>query len=147
MGLFDFARNIGKKIFGKEEEAPAALEQHINEDNPGVEGLKVEVKDGVATLSGTAQSAEALEKAVLMAGNAMGIESVKADGMTIADGSQIGGDDEFYVIQKGDTLWKIAEKAYGNGAKYTRIVEVNREVIKNADLIFPGQKIRIPKNV
>lgn len=147
MGLFDFARNIGKKIFGKEEEAPAALEQHINEDNPGIDGLKVEVKDGVATLSGTAQSAEALEKAVLMAGNAMGIESVKADGMTIADGSQIGGDDEFYVIQKGDTLWKIAEKAYGNGAKYTRIVEVNREVIKNADLIFPGQKIRIPKNV
>lgn len=147
MGLFDFARNIGKKIFGKEEEAPAALEQHINEDNPGIEGLKVEVKDGVATLSGTAQSAEALEKAVLMAGNAMGIESVKADGMTIADGSQIGSDDEFYVIQKGDTLWKIAEKAYGNGAKYTRIVEVNREVIKNADLIFPGQKIRIPKNI
>lgn len=52
MGLFDFARDIGKKIFGKEEEAPAALQQHIEEDNPGVSGLKVEVKDGVATLSG-----------------------------------------------------------------------------------------------
>ncbi len=147
MGLFDFARNIGKKIFGKEDEAPAALEQHINEDNPGVSGLKVEVKDGVATLSGKASSAEALEKAVLMAGNAMGIQEVKADGMSITDGSQVGGDDEFYVIEKGDTLWGIAEKAYGNGAKYTKIVEVNREVIKNADLIFPGQKIRIPKNV
>ncbi|MGB5598849.1 MAG: LysM peptidoglycan-binding domain-containing protein [Thiothrix litoralis] len=48
---------------------------------------------------------------------------------------------------KGDTLWKIAENAYGNGAKYTKIVEVNREVIKNADKIFPGQKIRIPKNI
>lgn len=147
MGLFDFARNIGKKIFGSEEEAPAALANHINEDNPGVSDLKVEVKDGVATLSGTAQSAEALEKAVLMAGNAMGIETVKADGMVIADGSQVGGDDEFYVIQKGDTLWEIAEKAYGNGAKYTRILEVNREVIKDADKIFPGQKIRIPKNI
>lgn len=147
MGLFDFARNIGKKIFGKEEEASTALEQHINEDNPGVSGLKVEVKDGVATLSGEASSAEALEKAVLMTGNAMGIQEVKADGMNIADGSQVGGDDEFYVIEKGDTLWGIAEKAYGNGAKYTKIVDVNREVIKNADLIFPGQKIRIPKNV
>jgi nucleoid-associated protein YgaU len=147
MGLFDFARNIGKKVFGKEEEAPAALTQHINEDNPGVDGLQVEVKDGVATLTGQAQSAEALEKAVLMAGNAMGIESVKADGMTIADGSQVGGDDEFYIIEKGDTLWKIAENAYGNGAKYTKIVEVNREVIKDADKIFPGQKIRIPKNI
>lgn len=147
MGLFDFARDIGKKLFGKEEEAPAALEQHINEDNPGISGLQVQVQDGVATLTGEAQSAEALEKAVLMAGNALGIQEVRADGLTIADGSQVGGDDEFYVIQKGDTLWKIAEKAYGNGSKYTKIVEVNREVIKNADLIFPGQKIRIPKGI
>jgi nucleoid-associated protein YgaU len=147
MGLFDFARNIGKKIFGKEEEAPEALAQHINEDNPGVSGLQVQVQDGGATLTGEASSAEALEKAVLMAGNAMGIQEVKADNMTITDGSQIGGDDEFYIIEKGDTLWKIAEKAYGNGSKYTKIVEVNREVIKNADLIFPGQKIRIPKSI
>lgn len=147
MGLFDFVRNVGKKIFDNEEEAPAALAQHINEDNPGIDGLQVEVKDGVATLTGRAQSAEALEKAVLMAGNVMGIESVKADGMTIADGSQVGSDDEFYVIAKGDTLWKIAQKVYGDGRKYTRIVEVNREVIKDADKIFPGQKIRIPKAI
>ena len=147
MGLFDFARNIGKKIFGKEEDAPAALEQHINEDNPGVSGLQVQVNDGVATLTGQAQSAEALEKAVLMAGNAMGIQEVKADGMTISDGSQVGGDDEFYVIEKGDTLWEIADKAYGDGNKFKQIVEVNREVIKDADRIFPGQKIRIPKNI
>lgn len=147
MGLFDFARNIGKKIFGKEEDAPAALEQHINEDNPGVSGLQVQVNDGVATLTGQAQSAEALEKAVLMAGNAMGIQEVKADGMTISDGSQVGSDDEFYVIEKGDTLWEIAKNAYGDGNKYQQIVEVNREVIKDADKIFPGQKIRIPKNI
>jgi nucleoid-associated protein YgaU len=147
MGLFDFARNIGKKLFHTEDEAPAALTQHINEDNPGVSGLQVQVNDGVATISGEAQSSEALEKAVLMAGNAMGIQEVKADGMTVADGSQVGGDDEFYIIEKGDTLWKIAEKAYGNGSKYTKIVEVNREVIKDADKIFPGQKIRIPKNI
>lgn len=147
MGLFDFARNVGKKIFNKEEEAPVALQQHIEEDNPGVDSLQVEVQDGVATLSGEAQSAEALEKAVLMAGNAMGIEEVKADEMTISDGSQVGEDDEFYVIEKGDTLWDIATKAYNDGTKYTKIVEVNREVIKDADRIFPGQKIRIPKNI
>ena len=72
MGLFDFARNIGKKLFGKEEEAPAAIKQHIEEDNPGVSNLQVQVKDGVATLTGQAQSAEALEKAVFMTGNALG---------------------------------------------------------------------------
>jgi nucleoid-associated protein YgaU len=147
MGLFDFARNIGKKLFGKEEEAPEAIKQHIEEDNPGVANLQVQVKDGVATLTGQAQSAEALEKAVLMTGNALGIEKVQADQMNIADGSKVGGDDEFYVIQKGDTLWKIAEKAYGDGSKYNRIVEVNREVIRDPNKIFPGQKIRIPKSL
>ena len=147
MGLFDFARNIGKKLFGKEEEAPAAIKQHIEEDNPGVSNLQVQVKDGVATLTGQAQSAEALEKAVLMTGNALGIDKVQADQMSIADGSKVGGDDEFYVIQKGDTLWKIAEKAYGDGSKYNSIVEVNREVIRDPNKIFPGQKIRIPKSL
>lgn len=147
MGLFDFARNIGKKLFGKEDEAPAAIKQHIEEDNPGVSNLQVQVKDGVATLTGQAQSAEALEKAVLMTGNALGIDKVQADQMSIADGSKVGGDDEFYVIQKGDTLWKIAEKAYGDGSKYNRIVEVNREVIRDPNKIFPGQKIRIPKSL
>ena len=147
MGLFDFARNIGKKLFGKEEEAPAAIKQHIEEDNPGVSNLQVQVKDGVATLTGQAQSAEALEKAVLMTGNALGLDKVQADQMSIADGSKVGGDDEFYVIQKGDTLWKIAEKAYGDGSKYNRIVEVNREVIRDPNKIFPGQKIRIPKSL
>lgn len=49
-----------------------------------------------------------------------------------------------YEIQKGDTLWGIASKAYGNGARYTEIVEANPNVIDNPDRIYPGQKIRIP---
>lgn len=147
MGLFNFVREIGKKIFGSESEAPLALENLINADNPGVENIKIGVQDGIATLTGEASSAAALEKAVLIIGNTQGIQEVKADGVVIKDGSQVAADDEFYVIQKGDTLWKIAEQTYGNGAKYTKIVEVNQEVIKNADLIFPGQKIRIPKNI
>ncbi|KAE9525779.1 peptidoglycan-binding protein LysM [Testudinibacter aquarius] len=147
MGLFDFVGNIGKKIFGKEEEASSAVTQHISEDNPGVENVAVKVENGVAKIEGTAKDASALEKAILMAGNIAGITKVEAEGVTIASGEALASDDEFYVIEKGDTLWKIAEKAYGNGAKYTKIVEVNKEVIKDADKIFPGQKIRIPKGL
>ncbi|PJG82911.1 peptidoglycan-binding protein LysM [Caviibacterium pharyngocola] len=145
MGLFDFVGDIGKKIFSKKEEASAAVTNHIAEDNPGVENVSVKVEDGVATLEGNAVSAEALEKAVLMAGNIIGINSVNVDKVSVANGETLAGDDEFYVIQKGDTLWKIAEKTYGNGAKYTAIVNANKEVIKDADKIFPGQKIRLPK--
>lgn len=147
MGLFNFAMNMGKKLFGSETEAPAAIQKLIEEDNPGVENLQVQVEDGRAILSGKASSAEALEKAVLMAGNVQGIETIDAEGVTIADGSAVAGDDQFYTIEKGDTLWKIAEQAYGNGSKYQKIFEANREVIKDPDKIYPGQKIRIPKNL
>lgn len=147
MGLFNFAMNMGKKLFGSETEAPAAIQKLIEEDNPGVENLQIQVKDGRAILSGKASSAEALEKAVLMAGNVQGIETIDAESVTIADGSAVAGDDQFYTIEKGDTLWKIAEKAYGNGSKYQKIFEANREVIKDPDKIYPGQKIRIPKNL
>lgn len=147
MGLFDFVSNIGNKLFKKEEDASSAVTAHLNADNPGVENAQVTVSNGVASISGVAASAEAVEKAVLMAGNVEGIESVNIDNLQIANGESLGGDDEFYVIEKGDTLWKIAEKAYGNGAKYTAIVEANKEVIKDADKIFPGQKIRIPKGL
>ncbi|HPQ96085.1 MAG: peptidoglycan-binding protein LysM [Thiothrix sp.] len=152
MGLFDFARNIGKKVFGGEDDdqkASAKLQEHIAKANPGVENLQVAVKDGVATIKGDAKSPEALEKAILMAGNAMGVQEVQAAEATVAGTQQVqlGGDDEFYIIEKGDSLWKIAEKAYGNGAKYTAIFEANREVIEDPDKIFPGQKIRIPKSL
>lgn len=148
MGLFDFAANIGKKLFGNDDDPADKLQEHINDDNPGISNLQVEVNDGVATIKGDAESPEALEKAILMAGNAMGIQEVQASDVTVAgSAAQIADEDEFYTIEKGDSLWKIAEKAYGNGAKYTAIFEANREVIKDADLIFPGQKIRIPKGI
>lgn len=147
MGLFDFAANIGKKLFNKEEEASQAVTEHLNEDNPGVENVQVTVENSVANLTGIAATAAAVEKAVLMAGNIEGISEVKIDGVQIANGEALAGDDEFYVIQKGDTLWEIATKAYGNGAKYKAIVEANKEVIKDENKIFPGQKIRIPKGL
>ena len=145
MGLFDFVVDIGKKLFSKAEDASDAVTKHIAEDNPGIENLSVTVENGVANIQGSSVSATALEKAILMAGNIAGIAAVKAEGVTIQNGESLAADDEFYVIQKGDTLWKIAEKTYGNGTKYTAIVEANKEVIKDADKIFPGQKIRLPK--
>ena len=49
-----------------------------------------------------------------------------------------------YTIVKGDTLWGIATKFYGNGSQYTKIYNANKSIIKNANLIYPGQKIVIP---
>jgi nucleoid-associated protein YgaU len=142
MGLFDFVKDIGNKIFGSEDEAPEKIKKHIESANPGISNLEVSVENGVATLSGQAESAEAMEKAVLMAGNIKGIGEVRADGLTAPAPVEAV---EYYAIQKGDTLSAIAKKYYGNANDYPRIFEANREVIKDANLIFPGQKIRIPK--
>ncbi|MDX2488946.1 peptidoglycan-binding protein LysM [Desulfosarcina sp.] len=141
MGLFDFARNIGNKLFGSEDEAPEKIKGHIEEENPGVSNLEVSVKDGVATLSGQAESAEAMQKAVLMAGNVKGISEVHADGLTAPAPVQ---EVQYYEIQSGDSLSAIAKKYYGKASDYPRIFEANREVIKDPNLIYPGQKIRIP---
>lgn len=144
MGLFGFAKKIGKKLFNREAnaaEAATSIQSHIEKDNPGIENLKVEFNDGVASISGKANSSEALEKAVLMAGNVEGVSEVTIESV---EAPPLADNVEYYEIQSGDTLWAVAKHFYGNGSKYTKIFEANREVIKDPDKIYPGQKIRIP---
>jgi nucleoid-associated protein YgaU len=54
-------------------------------------------------------------------------------------------EDRFYVVEKGDSLSKIAKKFYGDANAWRRIHEANRERIKDPDLIQPGWKLRIPE--
>ena len=49
-----------------------------------------------------------------------------------------------YTVAAGDSLSKIAKKLYGDGGKWKRIFEANRDIIKNPDLIHPGQVLKIP---
>ncbi len=49
-----------------------------------------------------------------------------------------------YVIQEGDSLWKIAKREYGDGMQWKRLYEFNKDVIKNPDRPKKGTKIRIP---
>ena len=49
-----------------------------------------------------------------------------------------------YTVKRGDCLWNIAKRFYGNGAKYTTIYIANRSKIRNPNLIYPGQVLWIP---
>lgn len=49
------------------------------------------------------------------------------------------------VIQPGDTLWRIAERRYGQGVRYTLIFSANADRIRDPDLIYPGQVFRLPE--
>lgn len=49
------------------------------------------------------------------------------------------------IVRSGDTLWQIAERHYGNGRQFTQIFRSNREQIRNPNLIYPSQKLMLPK--
>ncbi len=49
-----------------------------------------------------------------------------------------------YTVVKGDCLWNIAKKYYGNGNQYMKIYNANRDKIKKPSLIYPGQVFVIP---
>ena len=48
-------------------------------------------------------------------------------------------------MQKGDTLWAIANTYLGNGSRYNEIFEANRPMLSDPDKIYPGQVLRIPQ--
>ena len=51
------------------------------------------------------------------------------------------------VIQRGNNLWRIAEQHYGEGLRYSVIFQANAELIRNPDLIYPGQVFTVPELV
>ena len=141
MGLFDFVKDIGTRLFGSHDDPAAKIKAHIEASNPGIDGLEVAFEDGKVKLSGNAQDQAAMEKAVLMAGNVEGVTDVDSSAVAAPPAEK---KVEYYVIQKGDTLWAIAARFLRSGARHPEIFEANREVIQHPDRIYPGQKIRIP---
>ena len=49
-----------------------------------------------------------------------------------------------YVVVSGDSLSKIAKREYGNANDWKRIFEANKDILKDPDKIYPGQKLKIP---
>ena len=47
-------------------------------------------------------------------------------------------------IRRGDNLWRISRRLYGQGIRYTVIYDANRNVISDPNLIFPGQVFVVP---
>ena len=49
-----------------------------------------------------------------------------------------------YKVSSGDTLWKIADKLYGDGEKWKVIYEANKDKLSSPGTIIPGQELVIP---
>ncbi|WP_445501759.1 LysM peptidoglycan-binding domain-containing protein [Microvirga sp. G4-2] len=48
------------------------------------------------------------------------------------------------IISKGDNLWRISQRIYGSGYRYTVIYGANKDQIRNPNLIYPGQVFVLP---
>ncbi len=51
---------------------------------------------------------------------------------------------KIYEVKPGDSLSKIAKREYGSANAWKAIFEANKDVIKDPDKIYPGQKLKIP---
>jgi len=146
MSLLSFLKNAGAEIFGRGGKSEdESIREHVMQELSGkVEELKVGWNNGTVTLEGKADSQETKEKAILIAGNVKGVEQVNGEGIQVA-AKPISTSVEFYTVEKGDSLSKIAQKTYGDSSKFNYLFEANREVIKDPNLIYPGQKLRVPE--
>ena len=160
MGLFSFLKNAGAKLFdksgskakkAKEAEASSVelTKARINLLRSVVEGLEgIEVRDldiamheDTVIVTGEVDSQADREKVILALGNVQGVAQVDDRISVVAPEPEA----DFYEVQKGDSLSKIAKKYYGNAMKYPVIFEANKPMLKSPDLIYPGQMLRIPK--
>jgi hypothetical protein len=81
------------------------------------------------------------------------IDQVQPDGKVVARlevpfGKTAAGDvvtPQAITIVPGNNLWRIAQRIYGEGIRYTVIYQANRGLIKDPDLIYPGQVFVLPK--
>jgi nucleoid-associated protein YgaU len=173
MGIFDFVKNAGASVFGSSEaekaaeaarlEAEAAeeakaqyraqLEQFNRETSQKLiavvksHGFATDSIDvsfdaatARATLTGNVPTQADREKIVLLVGNTEGVAQVDDQlGVTNPEPQAT-----FHTVVKGDTLSKIAKAVYGDAMKYPVIFEANKPMLKDPDLIYPGQVLRIP---
>jgi nucleoid-associated protein YgaU len=145
MGLFDFAKKVGSKIFGASEAqaAPAEeLKKEAAKHGLDTSGVNVEVQGDKVVLTGNAMSMEEAEKIILAMGNTMGVAQIDSK-LAVNDAVAAS---KMVTVKKGDTLWKIAEESYGKGkgGQYDKIFQANRPMLSHPDKIYPGQVLRIP---
>ena len=156
MGIFEFVREAGAKVGLAESpaaKAEAEKDEELHELREGNkllrlilqkdlvnENPKVKYDDGVATVWGTAPDQKVKENTILSIGNCAGVEKVD-DRMEVKEPAP---EAKFKTVKKGDTLGAIAKEQLGSAKRYTEIFEANKPMLKDPNLIYPGQVLRIP---
>lgn len=150
MGLISFIKNAGDKLFKSEakrdQEKADLILAHIKKFGFDTSDIQVKVDDDKVTLMGSVDTVENKNKVIVAAGNIEGIAAVD-DWLVVKNPpvvKQPEPEKQFYTVKKGDYLSKIAKEVYGDAKKYNIIFEANKPMLKDPDLIYPGQVLVIP---
>ncbi|WP_241645383.1 peptidoglycan-binding protein LysM [Rosenbergiella metrosideri] len=144
MGLFDFVKEAGEKIWDSvtsHDDAATKIQDHLKKLGiPGADKVQVNVEGDKATVSGDGISQELKEKILVAIGNVAGVSHVEDNVKTTDTTSE----SKFYTVKSGDTLSGIAKQVYGDANQYNKIFEANKPMLSHPDKIYPGQSLRIP---
>ncbi len=158
MGLFDFLKKNKKAnvptppkpdVSAKADEMIRQQKLMVIENTVAtlgldIENLNIDFYNNSATISGLTKSDDD-RVAIINALNSIdGVYSID-DRLEVA--APAAPAFEVYTIKKGDSLSKIAKHYYGDAMKYKELFELNKDVLKDANTIFPGQEIKIPKEL
>jgi len=158
MGLFSFLKNTGSsalkdaatKNAEKARSAEAAKERQegllegvLYSANVGIRNIDVEIENDVIKVYGEADTQAAREKAILILGNMEGVAAID-DRISVVHSEPAKPEAQMYQVQSGDSLSKIAKQFYGDPMMYKAIFEANQPMLKDPNIIFPGQTLRIP---
>ena len=157
MGLLSFFKGVGEKVFGKNDDAPAAtpnqpagdpeplkasaLLNHVKQLGLPFQTLTIKTKGDTVTIEGQVDKQADAEKIALAVGNVEGVLAV--DNQLVVDSPEP--EASFHTVEEGDSLSAISKKVYGDPMKYGIIFEANKPMLKSPDLIYPGQVLRIPQ--
>jgi nucleoid-associated protein YgaU len=150
MGLISFIKNAGSKLFKsevrREEDKANLIKEHIKTFGFDVSNVSVAVDGEKVVLTGKVDTLSNKNKIIVTAGNVEGISTVEDHLLVIAPPpvTPPAPEKQFYTVKKGDYLSKIAKEVYGDAKKYPIIFEANRPMLKDPDLIYPGQVLVIP---
>ncbi|MBT8202374.1 MAG: peptidoglycan-binding protein LysM [Acidimicrobiia bacterium] len=142
----------------KERRKSYELEKHVRAMGLDVEDLDIQYDDDVATITGAVDDNATRERVILAVGNTAGVAQVddqirvktrgelhvEAQQDKAAKAAAEQAQSKFYTVVSGDSLSKIAKEFYGDPMKYPVIFEANEPMLKDPDLIYPGQVLRIP---
>lgn len=162
MGLFSFVKEAGASLLGiktgaqKEAEAQeareaarqakeASIRAFVGEFGLGIDSLGIAFSgedDDTVILTGEAATQADKEKLILSVGNIQGIACVD-DQMTVTE-PEPAPPAVFHTVVRGDSLSKIAKAYLGSANRYPEIFEANKPMLKDPNLIYPGQVLRIP---